>query len=102
MMKVNEAIQELKHKSFNDVQLETAYKWASRAAASYVLMIDAEVDKKLGFWTMAEDYYHEAIEHAALTVGNPAELVAKIQAAVAPYQEKASDHMDQILGQDVR
>lgn len=102
MIKLKEAIEELKSKAYNTVQIETAWKWASRACAAYVLMLEAQPSRKVGFWTMAEDYYHEAIEHAALTADDPAGLVAKIQESVSEYQEKAADHMTDLFGQELK
>ena len=51
------AVQELKTKTLQQIQIETAYKWAYRAWAAYRLSYDAD----------AIEYEHEAIEHAALT-----------------------------------
>jgi hypothetical protein len=101
MLKIKEAIEELKTKSYNDVQTETAYKWASRACAAYALLLSAEFAKKVAFWTMAEEYGHEAIEHAALTADNPSELVAKIQKELVSHQSTAAKHMSEVLSQDL-
>jgi hypothetical protein len=102
MLKIEEASKELATKSYSEVQKDTAWKWASRAAASYLFMLEAEIQLKVGFWTVAEEFYHEAIEHAALTAEDPGDLVKKIREAVHPYQEKAADQLDDALSQDLR
>ena len=51
---LDEAVQELKQKSYEQIERETAVKWASRYLAS----------KKLG--KVNETYRHEAIEHGSL------------------------------------
>ena len=53
---VSEAEQELQQKTKEDIQRETAFKWAARCIAAW----------RLGKKDDADDYYHEAIEHAAL------------------------------------
>lgn len=63
MLNVEEAIREVQTKSDKDIETETAYKWASRAIACYLLY------KKTGdmqFFLRGEEYRHEAIEHGAL------------------------------------
>lgn len=52
---IKEAVEELKVKSYEDIERETAVKWAARAAAACLL----------GKLKEFEDYRHEAIEHAA-------------------------------------
>lgn len=102
MIDLKEALEELKTKSYNKIQEETAYKWAARACAAYSLLLDAKAPRKVGFWTMAEDYFHEAIEHASLTSHDPGELVSKIQKEVGDYQGKAADHLDDLFGQELK
>jgi len=49
-------------------------------------------EKKLICWTLAEEYYHEAIEHAALVEGKDG-LVRQVREAIHPFQEKAAISM---------
>jgi len=100
MLKVKEAKKELSEKSYKEIQTETAYKWGSRACAAYEIQIEATSDReKLMFWTLGEEYYHEAIEHAAL-VDDKAELLKKLDEELAPYKKKASkDIEDSLLGE---
>lgn len=92
MLKVDEASKELESKSYGQIQKETAWKWASRAAASYVNCKNAKKDEKLVFWTVAEEFYHEAIEHAALFEGDET-LVSTIRKEIHTYQESAAESM---------
>lgn len=89
-LNIPEAEAELNQKSYRDIQSETAAKWGARAAVSYQNVINAVAGNKLLFWTVAEEFNHEAIEHAAL-VEDGGELVGEIQDAVRPYQEAALD-----------
>jgi hypothetical protein len=53
---VGHATAELGRKSLRDIQVETAYTWAARAVAA----------ARLGNMLDAHEYWHEALEHAAL------------------------------------
>lgn len=55
--RLRDAIKELSTKSLVEIQIETAYTWAFRAAAAY----------HLGKVIDGLEYEHEAIEHAALS-----------------------------------
>lgn len=94
MLKVKEAKEELNKKSYRDIQVETAWKWASRAAASYDNVLSASRDKKVITWTIAGEYYHEAIEHAALVEDGAASLLKEIQNQVGQYEAKAFDDLE--------
>jgi hypothetical protein len=100
MLKIEEARDEIASKTHRQIEEETAWKWASRAAASYELVSNKGEDK-LAIWSMAEDFYHEAIEHAALVEKESddegEELVAKVRKAVSPYIDKAVEAMDKAL-----
>lgn len=52
-----DAFSELRSKTLKQIQVETAYKWAGRACAAALM----------GLHDDAEEYAHEAIEHAALS-----------------------------------
>jgi len=97
MFDVKKASEELAEKSYREIQKETAYKWASRAAASYEAVISTRREDKLAVWSVAEEYYHEAIEHAALVEDKEAGMVAEIQGLVEAYVEKAVAHLKEIF-----
>lgn len=64
---INKAQEELKTKTYKDIQKQTAWTWASRAAASYLAVVGETVTmNKVLLVQVAEEYYHEAVEHAAL------------------------------------
>jgi hypothetical protein len=56
MIDVESAKEELQKKSLDEIQRETAYKWASRALAA----------RELQLLNDHNEYVHEALEHAAL------------------------------------
>lgn len=64
---IEDARQELVEKSYQEIQTETALKWAARAFAAYeiVFRLDSEAEQ-IGWFHVAEEYRHEALEHAAL------------------------------------
>lgn len=62
MFDLQSALEEVTTKSESQIQIETAYKWASRAIICYRLFVESS-DLKL--FAQAVDYHHEAIEHAA-------------------------------------
>ena len=72
--------EELKAKSFRQIQEETARIWCDRAAAAYRLYLE---DSSAKWLFEGEEFYHEAIEHAA-SVGP--ELVAYVQSALRPLR----------------
>lgn len=101
MLNLKDAKEELEKKSYKDIQTETAWKWASRAARSYQVVTEVAMERKLAAWTIAEEFNHEAIEHAALVEDGAVGLLKEIQEAVAPYQEKAFSHLESKFNQDL-
>jgi len=63
MLDVQAALDEIVNKSESQIQIETAHKWAARAIACYMLYGKTQ---HIGWLTRAEEYRHEAIEHAAV------------------------------------
>lgn len=57
------ALSEVQSKAEEQIEIETAYKWGSRAMACYQLYSQT---KNVKWLLQAEDYRHEAIEHASL------------------------------------
>ena len=63
MFDVEAAQKELENKTIHDIQEETVYKWGSRALAA-INKFDSDSN---ALWLFdAKEYYHEALEHAAL------------------------------------
>jgi hypothetical protein len=66
------AREEMKGKTDQELEIETAWKWGARAAACYELF---ESTKETNWLLKAEDYRHETLEHAALAKDNGETLV---------------------------
>jgi hypothetical protein len=98
MLNIKEAQTELAQKSYNDVQVETAVKWASRACACYQTVVESEPTVKLSWWTQGAEYESEAIEHAALSGDNASALIESLKKEIKPYQEKAFADMEATFG----
>ena len=95
MLNVEEALQELGQKSLNDIQKETAVKWASRAAASFQNCLSETGTKKMVCWSVGEEYAHEAVEHAALVEGE--DMVSVIKQELEQYRQAAAQSLDQLF-----
>lgn len=91
MLDLDKAREELKNKSYGQLQTDTAWIWSSRACVSYENSVTATGQDKLVFWSVAEELFHEGLEHAALS--DEEGLVKVIRDAVHPYQEKAAASM---------
>ena len=97
MLKVDKAREELKEKSYLEIQKETAWKWASRAAASYELATEEkDLRNKVAIYQVAEEYYHEAIEHAALCEDR-GDLLNKLEKELDKYRDKAAEDLQDSL-----
>ena len=61
---VDEAAREIRQRSRNQIEKDTAFKWAARAIAAYELFRSAP---HLHRWIRdSQTYFDEALEHAAL------------------------------------
>jgi hypothetical protein len=60
---VDRADKELRVKTLTSIQLETAATWGARAAVAYRFYAGT---RDVSWLLDAEEYYHEAVEHAAL------------------------------------
>ncbi len=78
---IDAARNELDYKSKEQIERETALKWAARAIAAYRLFI--ETGDHTYMWD-AVDYHHEAVEHAAET-----DILPIISATLAEEKAKA-------------
>lgn len=83
-MDVEKALKEVQEKTTKEINESTAYTWGSRAAACYKLAAEQSDERKRDQWLLrAEDFKHEALEHAAL-VEDGGRLVGEIQKLVNP------------------
>jgi hypothetical protein len=96
-LNLEEARQELDQKSYRDSQIETAFKWGARAAVSYGRIKEVtDQEEKLKFWTVAEEFFHESIEHAALVEDDGNKTLQEVRDAVRPFQEAAFQDLGHI------
>lgn len=70
---IADGLNELQKKTLHQIQVETAYKWSGRACAAAMM----------GRMDDAEEYAHEAIEHAALSGDD--RLLAEVRRAHARF-----------------
>jgi hypothetical protein len=63
---IKKAQKELEENGYESIQEKTAITWAGRAAWEAKLVLSAKnATEKIAYWTLALEYYTEAIEHAA-------------------------------------
>lgn len=67
------ALAEVQEKSDQEIESETAHKWAARAIACFQLH---RATGELRWFLRGNDYRHEAIEHAALVEDGGATMLA--------------------------
>lgn len=96
MLNLEDARKELGEKNLAQIQTETAWKWASRAAVSFENCLAAQGSKKLACWSIGEEYFHEALEHAALVEGE--DVIGQVKKELMPYHERAAEDMDKTFG----
>ena len=96
-LKLDKAKEELKEKSYLEIQKQTAWTWGSRAAVSYDLAIEEkDSHRKVALFMVAEEYYHEAIEHAAL-YEDGGELLGKVDKELQPYRDRSTADLQNSL-----
>ncbi len=78
---------ELSKKLVHQIEFEAACKWAARAYVAYMNFIKS---KDARWMFDAENYWHEYLEHAALSEGKNAEQLVKIRAKVEPLRKDAN------------
>lgn len=71
---IADGLEELQKKTLRQIQVDTAYKWSGRACAAALM----------GRMDDAEEYAHEAIEHAALSGDD--RLLAEVRRAHARFR----------------
>ena len=63
MTQLDEARHEVQDKTRSQIEEETAYKWAACAVAAHE---NYELTDNVSWLRDCQDYFHEAVEHAAL------------------------------------
>lgn len=94
MLDVEMAKLELSRKSMGDIHTDTAWKWASRAAAAFEISMGLTKAGKALKFMEAQEYAGEAKEHASQC---GADLVAKIESALSNYFMDALLDLDKDL-----
>lgn len=90
----SETYTELTAKSRSLIDLDTAWRWAARAFCAFNFSFESKlVDEKIDWFLDGEDYFHEALEHAATSFHS--NEVEKIKSWVQPLQKKARNHLAQ-------
>jgi hypothetical protein len=90
---IEEALEEVRSKSGEEVDRETATKWAARAVASYRLCIKASgIREKVERFSEGDDYRHEALEHAG--TGGDSEAAARIARETKAERDQALDSFE--------
>lgn len=91
MLNVKKALEEVRGKTVEQINTETAWTWGSRAAACYQLSSEASSEEEKDKWSsLGDDYRHESLEHAAL-VEDEGKLVGEVSRAIAPFK-KGNSH----------
>jgi len=73
-------------KGVHKIQVDTAYKWGGLAIAAYQRYLKTKDPK----WLFdGDEYYHESVEHAALTEYKNPKTLKAVQRQVGPIREKS-------------
>lgn len=89
---VEEALKEVTSKTKQEIEIETARKWAARAIACHQLMHQAKkMHDKLKWADLADDFRQEAMEHAAVADDDGVTLADVTKAMNKVKEEAAAD-----------
>lgn len=86
---IEEALKEVQSTPTEKVEIDTAYKWAARSIACFLLSRET---KEVNWFIRAEDYRHEAIEHASLA-HDGGQTVQFIESEIDQHRFDAKDLM---------
>lgn len=98
MLDLDKAQKELAEKTLDQIQRETAWTWASRAAVSFENVLSASLEHKVAVFACGQEYLHEAIEHAALVEDGDGDLVDEVKGAVQSFLLDAIMDIEDNLG----
>ena len=98
MLDLDKAKEELAESSYREIQVKTAWTWASRACVAYSIVVSAEPEAKLAPWTLADEYAHEAIEHAALVEDN-GKVLEEVRKSIQEFRDRADLNLKSIFSQ---
>jgi predicted GNAT family acetyltransferase len=84
---------DIESKSLDEIQKDTAYTWASRAAAAYEKFEETKDPK----WKIdAEEYRHEAVEHSSLVYDVYPEVLKEVNEKLQKYRSKTSEELEDL------
>lgn len=88
---ITKALKELNTKTHQEIEEESALSWANKACAAYYLISHGGLQPQDALRRLieAEDYFGEAIEHAAKKE-DMGSFVHQLQVAIKPYQDAAT------------
>lgn len=86
---IDGALKEVQEKSEEEIEISTAYKWASRAIACFQLY---KKTGKVKWLIPGFDYFGESLEHASKAM-NGGKTVEEIQKEVDKYRDEAIQKM---------
>lgn len=95
---ISKSLKEIQSKVHQEIESDAALSWANRACASYYLISHGNLPpaEALRRLIEAEDYFGEAVEHAA-KIEDMGSTVHQIQVAVKPYQDAAQQAINNHL-----
>jgi hypothetical protein len=89
VLDVQGAMSELRTKDDNQLEAETALKWAARAIASYALAVQAgDKSAQTLRFTQGDDFRHEAFEHSA-QAGDGGQLLRYLTGEIEKARQEA-------------
>ena len=99
MLDLEKAKKELREKSYDEIQVSTAWTWGSRAAASFKNVKSMDREAKVSAFILGQEYLHEAIEHASLAKNEG--LVELVKMEVSEYESEAIEDIEKSLKIDL-
>lgn len=95
---ITKSLKEIQSKTHLEIEEDSALSWANRACAAYYLishgnLLPAEALRRL---IEAEEYFGEAVEHAA-KFEDMGSLVHQVQIAIKPFQDAATQAINNHL-----
>lgn len=91
---IQTANNELQVKTYEEIQAETAWKWASRSVAAFLRSSGAKgIDEKIRWLAFGIEYEGEAVEHAAFSVDGAA--ISQVRKTIKSYKTKAIQEIKQ-------
>lgn len=95
---ITKSLKELNTKTHQQIEEDSSLAWANKACAAYYLISHGGLSPQDALRRLieAEDYFGEAVEHAA-KVEDMGSLVHQIQIAIKPYQDSATQAINNHL-----